>query len=145
VAFATGRVSELPQARPRKAVPQRHVRVAVIERDGLVLLERRPPSGIWGGLLALPEITDGEHTDDWLQRRFGAAASAQTLATVRHVFTHFRLDIEPVLLRVPDKAPMVTEAGLEWLALDALDAAGLPAPVRRILDAIAQPDLLSPS
>ena len=145
VALATGRVTELPQARPKKAVPQRHVRVAVILRDEAVLLERRPPSGIWGGLLALPEIPDDEDAANWLQRRFGTTASAQALATVRHVFTHFRLDIEPVLLHVPGNATMATEPVMEWLALDALDAAGLPAPVRRILDAIARPDLLNRS
>lgn len=138
VALATGRVAELPQARPKKAVPQRHVRVAVIERDGVVLLERRPPSGIWGGLLALPEITEGEDPANWLLRRFGMSASeTAALATVRHVFTHFRLDIEPVLLRTQGNATTVAETGMEWLALDALDEAGLPAPVRRILDAIS--------
>lgn len=137
VALASGRVAELPQARPKKAVPQRHVRVAVIERAGSVLLERRPPSGIWGGLLALPEITEGEDAADWLLRRFGKPASeTQALATVRHVFSHFRLDIEPVLLRTQKRGTTVAEAGMEWLALDALDEAGLPAPVRRILDAI---------
>lgn len=138
VALATGRVTELPQARPKKAVPQRRVRVAVIEQDGRVLMERRPPSGIWGGLLALPEISEGEDTAGWLLRRFGAVTVPQALSTVRHVFTHFRLDIEPVLLRVPGKASVVTEAGVEWLALNALDQAGLPAPVRRILDSIAR-------
>jgi A/G-specific adenine glycosylase len=139
VALATGRVAELPQARPKKAVPQRHVRVAVIEQDGLVLMERRPPSGIWGGLLALPEIADGEKPADWLQRRFGAiAAASEPLGTVRHVFSHFRLDIEPVLLQVAGSMTAMTEAGMEWLALDALDEAGLPAPIRRILDTVMQ-------
>jgi A/G-specific adenine glycosylase len=139
VALAKGRVAELPQPRPKRTVPQRQVRVAVIAQDGRVLMERRPPSGIWGGLLALPEIAEGDAPEDWLLRSFGLAATeAEALATVRHVFTHFRLDIEPVLLRVPETAGIVAESGLEWLALDALEDAGLPAPVRRILHAIAR-------
>jgi len=137
VARATGRVTELPQPRPKKAVPQRHARVAVIERDGRVLLERRPPAGIWGGLLAPPEIGD-EDAAGWLQRRFGATAEPCALDAVRHAFSHFRLDIEPVLLRVTGGAGLAAETGLEWVALDALDAAGLPAPVRRILDDVAR-------
>ena len=138
-AQVTGRVAELPQPRPKKTVPQRQVRVAVIAQDGRVLMERRPPSGIWGGLLALPEIADGEDAADWLLRRFGAPASEPAaLATVRHVFTHFRLDIEPMLLRMQGSATAVAETGMEWLALDALDEAGLPAPVRRILDTVAR-------
>lgn len=143
VALATGRVGELPQPRPKKAIPQRHVSVAVIVQGGHVLMERRPPTGIWGGLLALPEIPESERPADWLQRRFGTRVdSASPLGTVRHVFSHFRLDIAPTLLRIAGNAPRTAEPGLEWLALTALDQAGLPAPVRRILDALAQPDLL---
>lgn len=143
VALASGRVGELPQPRPKKAIPQRQVNVAVIVHSGHVLMERRPPTGIWGGLLALPEIPEGERPAEWLQRRFDIhAESSSPLGTVRHVFSHFRLDIAPTLLHVAANDDRAAEPGLEWLSLTALDQAGLPAPVRRILDAVAQPDLL---
>lgn len=140
VALATRRVAQLPQPRPKKAIPQRRTHVAVIEHAGHVLMQRRPPTGIWGGLLALPELPDEASADDWLQRRFGITARrSEALATVRHVFSHFRLDIDPLHVVVDDAPLRVGESEMEWLALDALDAAGLPAPVRRILDAIAAP------
>ncbi|NMG17691.1 A/G-specific adenine glycosylase [Aromatoleum bremense] len=139
VARREDRIAELPAARPRKAVPQRRVRVAVIHAAGRVLLERRPPAGIWGGLLALPEIPDSEpDAGRWLQTRFGLAPRASLpLAPLNHAFTHFRLEITPIRFEVCEAGRNLAEAGHRWLALADLDAAGLPTPVRRILDALA--------
>ncbi|MBZ0144398.1 MAG: NUDIX domain-containing protein, partial [Rhodocyclaceae bacterium] len=107
------------------AVPQRAVRVLVLLNRGSVLLERRPPQGIWGGLLSLPELPEGT-----LPRRY---AGAQPLPVVRHAFTHFRLDIAPLAAKVSrrDTAP----DGV-WLSLKRLDAAPLPAPIRKILESL---------
>jgi len=140
VARAQDRVAELPAARPRKAVPQRRVRVAVIHAAGRVLLERRPPTGIWGGLLALPEIPAGEpDVARWLETRFGfAAPTSAALAPLQHAFTHFRLELSPIRFDVGDDAGRaVADDGHRWVALAELDSAGLPAPVRRILDGCA--------
>ncbi|NMG75566.1 A/G-specific adenine glycosylase [Aromatoleum diolicum] len=139
VARREDRIAELPAARPRKAVPQRHVRVAVIHADGRVLLERRPPAGIWGGLLALPEIPDSEaDAGRWLETRFGLAPRAsRALAPLNHAFTHFRLEITPIRFEVSDAGHSVVDAEHRWLALAELDSAGLPTPVRRILDDLA--------
>ncbi|HLW04233.1 MAG TPA: A/G-specific adenine glycosylase [Azoarcus sp.] len=137
VAYTTNRVAQFPEPRPKKAVPQRRVRVAVIEKQGHVLMERRPPSGIWGGLLALPEIAhDAEMTAE-IAHRFGLKTGpCQPLTTLRHVFSHFRLDIEPMHCVAHGATLRAAEDRLEWLALNALDEAGLPAPVRRILESL---------
>ena len=146
VARASGREAQLPQPRPKKAVPLRHVRVAVIEQGAAVLLERRPPAGIWGGLLSLPELPEEAVLPEWLAARFGAAVGeCRPLPVLRHVFSHFRLDIEPFHCVLSARPAVVAEEGLEWLALDALAEAGLPAPVRRILESLADNgELFSP-
>jgi A/G-specific adenine glycosylase len=154
IAHRDGRVAELPTPRPRKTVPRRSTRYAVILRDGAVLLERRPPTGIWGGLLALPEIPEGPAGPaHWAGERFGLSVSAaQPLAPLTHAFTHFVLELQPVLLQV-QPAPH-TRAGLHrhhaaddgtlcWQPLAARASAALPAPVRRILDTLAAPDLFA--
>ena len=152
VAHRTGRVAELPAPRPRKAVPRRSAHYAVIIDDGAVLLERRPPAGIWGGLLALPEIPAG--TADparWASERFGLRVSAaQPLAPLTHAFTHFVLELQPVLMQVvhAPAAPAVRLHAADaeawcWQPLAARADAALPAPVRRILDALAAPDLFA--
>ncbi|SIP95208.1 A/G-specific DNA-adenine glycosylase [Aromatoleum tolulyticum] len=135
VALREERVGELPAARPKKAVPQRHARVAAIVADGEVLLERRPPTGIWGGLLALPEIPEQEpDAARWVEMRYGLSAHAtRPLAVLNHAFTHFRLEMTPVLVEVAGRGRVAADDDHRWLALDALADAGLPTPVRRIL------------
>ena len=125
VALREGRVAELPTPRAKRAVPQRSVRVLVLLNRGRVLLERRPPRGIWGGLLSLPELPDGK-----LPQRY---IDAVPLPVVRHAFTHFRLDILPLVAKVSrcNTAP----EGV-WLGLKEIDAAPLPAPVRKILESL---------
>jgi A/G-specific adenine glycosylase len=154
VAHREGRVAELPTPRPRKAVPRRSARYAVIVRDDAVLLERRPPSGIWGGLLALPEIpADLAEPAQWAGERFGLSVSAaQPLAPLTHAFTHFVLELQPVLLQV-ERAPhaqagrprhhAADDGALCWQPLAGRAGAALPTPVRRILDTLAAPDLFA--
>lgn len=143
VARRDERTAELPAARPKKAVPRRRVRVAVIVAGDAVLLERRPPAGIWGGLLALPEIPEqAADAAGWLASRYGlASAAAVALPPLNHAFTHFRLEIAPLRFDVAAAAHRVADDDHRWLALTELDAAGLPTPVRKILTAIAPPPI----
>ncbi len=136
VARATGRTGELPEAKPRKANPQREATLLVLCHDGRILLETRPPAGIWGGLLSLPELPEATDARQWAAQSFACRVIAVTPApTLEHAFSHFRLRITPLLLDVePQSAAM--EPGLHWIAGDDLAAAALPAPVRRILEAL---------
>jgi A/G-specific adenine glycosylase len=52
---------------------------------------------------------------------------------MRHAFTHFRLDITPLVCKV---SPGDTAPEGVWLSLRQLDAAPLPAPVRKILESL---------
>lgn len=137
VAEREGRQGELPTARAKKATPERESVVTVFTDGHRVLLERRPPSGIWGGLLALPE-----GTPETLAPRLGLlAGEATALPALRHSFTHFRLTLKPVLCRVRapsgDQERLVCqefqECGSEWLPLTRIGTAALPAPIRKIL------------
>ena len=141
IAWRDGRSAQLPTARPKKAVPRRSVRVAVIVHEGSVLLERRPPSGIWGGLLALPEVPD--HVGDvatWADAALGVECDqALPLVPLTHTFTHFVLDMQPLRLDALRAHAAAMEPGYAWQALATISAAALPAPVRRILDAMSLP------
>ena len=134
VAHATGRTAALPTPRPRKALPLRRITALVIRHRDAVLLLKRPPHGIWGGLLSLPELAPDTAPAAWLAELL-AAAPAQPLPPLRHTFTHFMLDIQPLLLS-PATRPDAVPSTASWQPVDALDAVGLPAPVRRILVAL---------
>jgi A/G-specific adenine glycosylase len=134
VALSSGRTAELPEPKPRKAIPQRQATLLVLQDGDRVLLETRPPAGIWGGLLSLPELPADTDAREWAERRYACRVIAVSPApTFDHAFSHFRLRITPLLLRVnPGHAAM--EPGLQWLNLANTGVAALPAPIRRILE-----------
>lgn len=126
-----GRQGELPATRPRPRLPERRTGFVLISDGQRLLLERRPPHGLWGGLLAPPE---GEATT--VLARFGLGAEGQReLAPLKHAFTHFRLTLEPVLCRVKPTTT-VNEPGLQWVAIDAAAGAGVPTPIRKLIERI---------
>lgn len=130
VAARHGRQAALPSARPTPPPPERVADYALFVAEGHVLLERRPPAGIWGGLLCLPE---GEPRT--LARALNLEIQgADPLPPLRHAFTHFRLTLKPWLCRVACR-PARTEARHVWLPLAEAADAGLPAPIRRLLRA----------
>lgn len=146
VARQTGRQAELPTPKPRKPVPERSSTVLILHDGKRVLLERRPPSGIWGGLLALPEIiVDGEEAatlsaaESFVARRGGRLLELRSLPPLLHTFTHFRLTLRPLLCRV-EAENCVAEAGLEWIEISAIQGAALPTPVRKLLAGFAGQD-----
>ena len=127
-------INKFPAPRPRKLLPQRHTHMLVLLHARQVLLEKRAPTGIWGGLWSLPEATPGADVVALCTQRYGATVATQTaLPTVAHGFTHFKLDIVPQKLVVIRVAPHAAAPGVMWLPLDDALGAAIPAPVKRIL------------
>ena len=144
VARREDRVGQLPTPRPRQTLPTRSARLLVLREAQSVLLEKRGPRGIWGGLLSLPELPrKAGPAQDWVRDRLSVSPlSVQPLPGLRHSFTHFRLEIEPLLMDLPRACALAGDsAGWQWLSLAELDSAPLPAPVRKILSALPEPTL----
>jgi A/G-specific adenine glycosylase len=134
VARKRGLTDSLPGRKPRKALPQKHTVMLALTRAGEVLLEKRPPAGIWGGMWSLPEVASTVDLELLCLRRFGARiAVADTLPAIAHGFTHYKLDIQPLRLHVSGLTPQAAEPGLVWLPVEDARQAAIPAPVRRIL------------
>jgi len=140
VAFASGRTRELPEARPRKTPPLRSATLAVVTDGQLVLLVRRPPKGIWGGLLTLPEIDPGETAAQWWDSTAaGMEATIEALPGLRHAFTHFVLEITPEKFQVDSMQALPLAPGQELHSLKDLATLGVPTPVRSILAELRPP------
>lgn len=135
IANRLGRQRELPAARPKKALPEKSTAMLVLLNAGEVLLEKRPDSGIWGGLWSLPECGQEEDPLQAAHRLGYRAQLSGELPAFDHVFTHFRLNIQPWCLQV-HRQPASAEPGRIWLPLGELEGAALPTPVRRILAAL---------
>jgi len=137
VALAEGRVAELPARKPARARPEKQVAMLVVLDRGQVLLERRPDSGIWGGLWSLPEIdADPARFDAEAGRAlapFGAVGACVPLPEFFHVFTHFRLRVAPYRVTLARRLELAAEARHLWHDGARLAEAPLPAPVRKLL------------
>jgi A/G-specific adenine glycosylase len=133
------RQAEIPSPRPRRARPQRSVRVLLVkDLAQRVLLERRPATGIWGGLFSLPEIGDDEDACAWCGRVLNARAGAhRALPPIDHAFTHFDLTIAPVLLEL-DSAPAAVMDRPDWLWYKPAMQAnlGLASPIAALLQSV---------
>lgn len=133
VAYRDNRVGELPTARPKKAVPERESIFLIMRSPQGILLEQRPPSGIWGGLLCLPELPDGADATHHAQHHYGVSARQwQALPALRHTFTHFHLTLQPLCAEV-ETMPKVMQNSLRWLTAADADSAALPTPIRTLL------------
>lgn len=136
IALRDGLTASLPQSKPAKRIPVRSTTMLIArDSEGRVLLERRPPSGVWARLWSLPEGTDAEQARLGIAALRGSEAVAiRVLPELAHTFSHFQLRITPVLFDVDCQ---VTHVGDDpdqgWFMPEDLAELGLPAPVRKLL------------
>ena len=132
-----GLTAQIPASRPPAHRPLRRQTMAVVQRpDGAVLLQRRPPGGIWAGLWCLPVLAPEEAGPAWCRRVLQCAAEPLgELPAFRHGFSHFELEIQPLHMILGKPEGAVREAG-QWLWYDGTQAIGMPAPISRFLNGI---------
>ena len=136
VALREGRTDALPTPKPSKAIPERSAVFLLLRNArGELLLHKRPPVGIWASLWSLPQADDLAQARDWFERHLhGDFDAAEALPDLIHVFTHYRLHMQP--LAIAPVAPghaLGDNADLRWIAPAELPALGLPAPIRKLL------------
>ena len=133
VARIEGRQSRLPAPRPKKIRPQRSAYVVLrVRDDGAVLLERRPPVGIWGGLWTLPQFDERDAAEAWLQGDVAAA-----LPPYFHSFTHFDLTLHPLLVRGSSVAGVADSDRYCWYEPRQPARIGLAKPAVELIRALA--------
>lgn len=131
------RVTQLPAAKPRKATPEKNTTMLVLLEGDNVMLEKRPSTGIWGGLWSFPELETDSDYINIAQRRFGVSVQpAAALPGLSHAFTHFKLHITPQPLTVTKRNPQAGEPGTVWLNIEDAISAAIPTPVRKILQSL---------
>ena len=104
------RQTQWPTPRPKKVRPQRQaIAVIAVNEQGAVLLERRPPSGLWGGLWTFPQFDDQAAATAWMSDA-ARTAVPRALPEYRHAFTHYDLTLQPLLIDVLHPAAAVADA-----------------------------------
>jgi len=139
-AFNSNMVANYPASKPKKTIPIRNTLMLLLrDANDNVLLQKRPPSGIWGGLWSLPEAdcsATNTNIDNWCEQQLSLHLDDIHIAqSLRHTFSHFHLDITPVYARVITESPVVMEqAESVWYNTRKPDARGLATPVKKLLD-----------
>lgn len=131
--------SELPTKKQRKQQDERYCHMLIVRSGDEILLQQRPDQGIWGGLLSLPEVSDEKQLLH-LAHRYSSQTDPIRLASLQHIFSHFKLHISPWLCQASPTMLTEPEANCLWLPIAQLEQAALPAPVRKILDGLFQPN-----
>ncbi len=124
LALAQGRVAELPFKAKRTAIKPMNLYFLWLQSGAEIALCKRPASGIWGGLYALPEISEADYAA--LRQQAGYTA----LPPITHLLTHRRLQLH-VLQAKADNLPLPPQAA--WHGLAQLPALGLPQPFAKLL------------
>jgi A/G-specific adenine glycosylase len=132
--------SELPTRKKSKQLPVRQTVLVIIEnKRGEVLLQRRPPAGIWGGLWSLPECPSNEALPAWLNKRFGSKVTTLTaLQPLRHTFSHFHLDIHPYRAKLRANDVAVRDEDTCWYRPDSQTRLGMAAPITKLLSTLTE-------
>ena len=108
--------SKLPSPKPRSGLPEKHTCMLLLLDGPEILLEKRPHTGIWGGMWSLPEVGSLEDAADAARHRFGVETEiVKELPLHKHGFTHFRLHITPVVMLVVSHGRQARQGGFVWL------------------------------
>lgn len=133
----SGQIENFAKTRPLLKNPKRATRLMMLvnPKNKLILLEKRPIKGIWGGLWSLPECGLRINIEKWCHQTYGLMVqTTKTWPAFRHIFTHFELNIHPLLCEI--KSPIkntIQSNTYRWYSFKEIDTLGLPAPVKKLL------------
>ena len=138
-AFRQGKPQDYPGKRPKKVLPEKTALTLLLRNaDGELLLQQRPPTGIWGGLWSFPEFADEGAMADWLAQQFTQTRVIATqLPTLTHTFSHYRLHLQPVQVNLDANPARIMEGGgWLWYKAGTHFTGGLSAAVRQFFQNI---------
>jgi len=135
------RQDRLPAPRRRAERPLRKAWVVIALRGPRrVLLERRPPAGIWGGLWSLPEFPTRAHAEQWCSEQLSGASQPRKDSPLRHAFSHFDLEMQPLLTRCVGKSAQLRDDDrYRWYDTANPARLGLPKPVQELVTRATAP------
>ena len=137
LAYAQGRQAEFPGKKPKKTLPVRTTIMLAVFYNGSVLMEQRPPTGLWGGLFGFLETQLS--VEGAIKALPFEISDHKALEGFRHTFSHFHLDIQPHLLFVDAPGGLqVNESNQRWFNIDESLGVGTAAPTQKIISQIKQ-------
>lgn len=128
------KVLQYPAKRIKVTKPTKACKVLIIyeKTEDLLLLQKRPEKGIWGGLWSLPECPMNMDSKTWCEKTLKLKVKKETVwESFRHTFTHFHLDIQPIFCLIKDKGK--PKSPMNWILLENCDTLGMASPIKRLI------------
>lgn len=139
-AYAQGAPTLYPTPNPtKKILPIKQKQMLIVQLPtGAMLLEKRAPTGIWGGLWSFPENDIDADTKEWCLQRSYKTTQIKTLSSFRHTFSHFQLDITPILIHLKEHPQQVMDSERQvWYKQNTQPPGGLATPVKKLIQEIS--------
>lgn len=141
LAYAQSAWNKYPAKKPKKILPEKQGYFLILKQGSKVLLQQREAKGLWGGLFVFPQF------DNLVDLKRSISAKnlqiSQQMIAFRHTFSHFHLDIYPILVELPvnlvqesqgNYLGLVSSKPDYWYDLRQPSEIGLATPIKRILD-----------
>lgn len=142
--YEKGLTSELPTPKKRTVLPVKQVIWLVMENQGEILLQQKPPVGLWGGLWIFPEFNDQQALQQWCELEGLSLDKGEWENKRRHTFSHYHLDYTVVLLKHQKIQELVSEQGKTcWYQPQSHVKLGMPAPVSQLTKKLRDKYVLS--
>jgi A/G-specific adenine glycosylase len=136
MAFMEDKTQHYPGKKPKKQLPVKSAQLLLLlNPKGQLLFEKRPPSGIWGGLWSLIQLEQNQSAQEHCEHHHGKIRTLEKWEPFRHTFSHYHLDIHPVVIQLDKAHRVVAEAGSrQWFSHNELGQLGVAAPVKKLID-----------
>lgn len=142
LAYKNNVVGDYPFKKIKKSLPTKHQQFLLLHtKQNRIYLEKRPPTGIWGGLWCLPSIDANICPTQYINQTY--ALDTQTpkeLLKIKHTFSHFHLHILAWSLESKPRSNMVAEETGGWFDIQEIAGLGIAKPVSLIIEAFCRLD-----
>ncbi len=124
-----------PEKKIKKSVPVQHQQFLVLcNNQGQIYLEKRPPTGIWGGLWCFPALDQGSCPLEFIQQEYHLLGDTpEKLVAFKHCFSHFHLQISALRIQTSNQGEKLGETKGKWFAREEINTLGLAKPTSKIL------------
>lgn len=142
IANTDGTQADFPARKPKKVIPERQAIMLIIKNeDADVMMLKRPPVGIWGGLWCFPQFDTEVDASEWFDSYAGVSLSTTTrMPLLSHTFSHFKLHIQPliIVLKHPINTSVMENHETLWYNIKTEFDGGLAAPVTTLLNTLRE-------
>lgn len=129
------KIALYPHKKLKKTLPVKQQQFLLLHSDdNCIYLEKRPPTGIWGGLWCIPSIDLSDCPSEYIEKTYALSnLKIEELMNMRHSFSHFHLEIKALAIETTSNENLLAECSGRWFKAAEINELGLAKPVSDII------------